>query len=338
MGNLVLEPKRVLCSLNDEQFEEMIYDWQNTYKGKRYARLEWLGGPGDKGRDVKCTWVNGDISIYQCKNYEGKLGPSDIFPEIGKCCYHSFNGDYPTPIEYIFVSPHGVSPNVSDLFSDPLELKKQLKANWSTACQPKVHVQLGGNIEAFIDNMDFSIFNHVSPKEFLEDFEKTCYYSKYFKDIKKPRPLGPYKAPDNIHEKELVYIAKILSAYGEYLHENIEDEKKLKALDPNLYEDFKRHRFYFYSADCLAQYSREVYPPETPWFDNCKEEFYHGIIDEIIEDANHGYERLKRVIRRAAELSVSLGENPSVRLRLQDKKGICHHLANERDEVKWANK
>jgi hypothetical protein len=316
----------------------MIYDWQNTYKDKKYARLEWLGGPGDKGRDVKCTWLNGNISIYQCKNYEGKLGPSQIFPEIAKCCYYSFNKDYPTPIEYLFVAPHGVSPYVSDLLLDSIRLKKELKDVWSTSCQPKVHVPLGGALEAFIDNMDFSIIGHVTPKEFLEDFEKTCYYSEYFGDIKKPRPLGPYKAPDDINEKELIYIAKILAAYGEFLDKNICDEKQLKIIDQKLYEDFKRNRLYFYSADCLAQYSREVYPPDMPCFNDCKEQFYHGIIDDIVEDANHGYERLRKVIRRAAELDIALGEKPSVKLRIQDKKGICHHLANEREDIKWANK
>lgn len=175
-------------------------------------------------------------------------------------------------------------------------------------------------------------------KNSLKILKKTCYYSRYFNEIKKSRPLGPYKAPDDIHEKELKYIAKILAAYGEFLDKNIDDEKQLKLIDQKLYEDFKRHRFYFYSADCLAQYSREVYPPDMPWFDDCKEQFYHGIIDDILDDANHGYARLRKVIRRAAELDIELGEKPSIRLRIQDKKGICHHLANERDVVKWTNK
>jgi hypothetical protein len=112
----------------------------------------------------------------------------------------------------------------------------------------------------------------------------------------------------------------------------------LAEIDPKLHEEFIRHRLYFYSADCLGRYSRDVYPPEMPWFEQCKNEFYHGIIDEINEDAKNGYERLKRVIKRATDFNISLGENPDVKLRTQDKRGICHHLANEREDIKWTEK
>jgi len=197
---------------------------------------------------------------------------------------------------------------------------------------------LTGEFENFIDQMNFSIFNYVSPKEFLEDFENTCYYSRYFRMIKRARPLGPDSAPNTIGENELEYIRKILEAYKEVSKKDINNEETLKEQEPKLHEEFKRHRFYFYSADCLAEYSREVYPPETPWFEQCKKEFYYGIIDEVNEYAEHGYNRLNKVIKRATDLNIDLGENPPVRLRTQDKRGICHHLANERDDVTWTKK
>ncbi len=341
-SSLVLKPSKVLCSLEDNEFEEMIHDWRSTYKGKLYQRVEWLGGKGDGGRDVKCTGLSDtEITIYQCKNYDKKLTPYYIFKEVGKCCYNIFKKVYPLPIKYLFISPHGVTAEVTDLFSNPLKLKVDLKAVWPNTCETHIQasrIPLIGDFEKFIDNFDFSIFNYVSPNEFLEDFENTCYYSKYFKMIKKARPLGPYDAPEQYGENELDYIQKLLAVYKEYSQEEIVNEAVLKSLKPKLYDEFKRHRFYFYSADCLAEYSREVFPPEMPWFEHCKKEFYYGIIDEVSEDAEHGYSRLKKVIKRATDLDIKLGDDPSVRLRVQDKRGMCHHLANEREDIVWTKK
>ncbi len=49
-----------------------------------------VAGPGDRGRDVigfehdtaEDPWDN-----YQCKQYEKKLEPADIYSEIGKLVY-----------------------------------------------------------------------------------------------------------------------------------------------------------------------------------------------------------------------------------------------------------
>lgn len=337
-SNLVLDPRRILQSFNDDQFEQMICDWQSFYKNTKYSRVELLGASGDKGRDVKCTGLNGELYIFQCKNYQKKLGPHIVFPEIGKCFYHVLKGDYTFPVEYRLVSPLGVTSAMTDLFDNPIKLKLQLKAKWSSLCEKKIcsqKVPLDAGLETLIDKTNFSVFNYVSPEEFLEDFKKTCYFSKYFLIINKPRPLGPYSAPKHIRESELVYITKLLAAYSDYLDNNIEDETCLRETNPVLYEDFKRHRFYFYSAESLAQYSREIYPPEDQWFEQVKEEFYHGIIDEIHEDAKHGFEKLKKVIMRAAVLNISLAQKSRGLIRVQDRKGICHHLANERDDVTW---
>lgn len=53
-----LDPLRMLRVYNNEQYEEMIEDWQREYLGTKYTRVERLGGPGDKGRDVLCTNKN----------------------------------------------------------------------------------------------------------------------------------------------------------------------------------------------------------------------------------------------------------------------------------------
>ena len=62
-----------------------------------------------------------------------------------------------------------------------------------------------------------------------------------------------------------------------------------------------------------------------------------GIINTIDEDAKDGFERLRKVLDRATSLQIT--DNPLVgSSNINDRKGICHHLANEKDEVRWTRK
>jgi hypothetical protein len=339
-NTLILDPLRVIQSLDNDQFEQMIEDWQTYYKGTKYQRVERTGGTGDKGRDVRCTGIGlfKDRYIFQAKNYNKKLNKSDIFPDIAKCCYNCFKNVYDVPKEYKFLSPLGVTPTVSDLFADSFKLKEELKTNWTNMCESKLEeshrIPLEGDLLTYFDNFDFSIFNYVSPQEFIEDFKKTCYYTKYFLQLNKPRPLT--QMPELIADKELKYIGKILEAYDEYLEQHVENVTKLKETNPKLWADFNRHRYCFYSAEFLSAYSREIFAPETQWFEGVKEEVYYGIIQDIEEDAKNGFERLNKVMKRVGELNISANNQQiSIAVTIQDRRGICHHLANDRDEVTW---
>ena len=58
------------------------------------------------------------------------------------------------------------------------------------------------------------------------------------------------------------------------------------------------------------------------------------MINTIEEDADNGFLRLKKVLQRATDLEIT--NNPLISsVKTKDKIGICHHLANERDDVKW---
>lgn len=337
---IILEPLRVLLSFNDDQFEQMIEEWQTCYKGTNYKRVERIACTGDKGRDIRCTGIGllNDLYIFQAKNYHHRLGISDIFPDMAKCCYYTYKGEYQVPRKFTFVSPLGVSPTVSDLFDDKTRLKKVFKNNWDKMCASKINkpkrIALEGKLLSYVDDFNFAIFNYVTPQELVDELKKTCYYVKYFQQLNKTRPLT--KTPKEIEEKELVYIGKIIEAYDEYLGRHIEDVNKLKEISPQLWVDFKRHRDYFYSAETLSRFSRDIYSPESQWFEQIKEELYHAIIQDIEEDAKNGFDRLNKVMKRAVSLSIGVDNQPhSIGVLVQDRKGICHHLANEREEVRW---
>ena len=333
---IILDPLKVIQCLNDEQFEQMIEEWQTYYKGTKYQRVEGMGCAGDKGRDIKCTGIGlfKDLYIFQAKAYNKKLGKTQIFPEIAKCVFNTFKQEYSIPREYRFVSSLGVSPTVSDLFADPAKLKQELKANWNNMCSTKIQssttILLSGDFLTYVDNFDFSIFNYISPQEFIDDFKKTNYFSKYFSQLNKPRPLT--QMPEQIKNKESKYIGKIVEAYDERFQLPSKDVTKLKETNPKLWEDFNRHRFCFYSAEFLSAYSREVYAPDTQWFEGVKDEVFYGIIQDLQEEAKDGLERLNKVMRTASSLKVGddKGQN-SISVTVQDRRGICHHLANEKD-------
>jgi hypothetical protein len=158
------DPVKLLRIVSEDDYEELIQEWANSFlaqkSDKNYIRVELLGGAGDKGRDVVCTiddkkdiWDN-----YQCKHYENKLTPSDIYVEIGKLCYFCFKGDYSVPRKYYFVSPCGVGTKLRDFLKRPAELKAELIKNWKTHCEAQITkkeiVNLSGKIEAYVEAND----------------------------------------------------------------------------------------------------------------------------------------------------------------------------------------
>lgn len=330
-----LDPIKLLQLVNEDDYERIIEEWQRSFLEKEYTRVERLGGKGDKGRDIVCTLDSGEWVNYQCKHYDRKLNESDILLEVGKFCYYCSKGDYPPPKKYYFVSPLGVTISLRDLFKSPERLKNELKNNWDKQCRNKIvssSIELDATLLKFIEKLDFGIFGYVSETEFIDQFKKTPDYTKRFGFLYKPRPILE-KAPAEIQAAELNYIQKILDAYSDYLHKNIDAVTKLHS-HPDLEEDFNRQRLYFYSAEYLNAYARDTFAPELQYFEKLKDDVYHSIIEEIHEDAEHGFARLKKVLKMAGLLTIH-NNALSSEITVRDKKGICHHLANERDDVKW---
>ena len=124
-----ITPLKLLKIISETEFEEIIHEWVFGYLKKKYEKVCNLGGPGDKGRDVaayydykKNVWDN-----YQCKHYDHKLRPSDIWVEIGKLCYNCYSGNLTIPKKYFFISPLGVGSKVHDLLKQPEQLRKGLE-------------------------------------------------------------------------------------------------------------------------------------------------------------------------------------------------------------------
>ena len=69
-------------------------------------------------------------------------------------------------------------------------------------------------------------------------------------------------------------------------------------------------------------------------YENLQDEVYSGISDVIREDHKDGYRRVLAVVKASKLLQIS--SHPLInRMVVRDRGGICHQLANEKDNVKW---
>lgn len=325
---------------SNSQWEDFVLEWADSLREK-YKRVERCGGAGDMGRDVIAftsaedgteVWDN-----YQCKHYDHPLRPSDIWLELGKLVYYTYTGKFSYPREYFFVAPQGAGTELANLFRRPEELRDRLFTNWDKHCSKKItkttEIPLDDSITTYIKGLDFGVIGYLPPLRIIEQHAKTRYHVSRFGGGLPDRPdaSGP---PDKPEAKELGYISKLMEAYGDHLNRDI-----TSISDIEIVQDLKEHcvdsRIQFYSAESLRSFSRDYLPPGE--FQKLQDEVHEGIKDDIREDHPSGYKRLLAVVKTARGLQIT--SHPLVsKLTIRDRGGICHQLANDKDDVRWVKK
>lgn len=329
-----------LFSPND--YEVFIQEWLFGYLKNQYEKVRRSGGAGDKGRDViaykKYSADNIELSWdnYQCKHYANPLMPSNIWIELGKLCFYTYRQDFTIPNKYYFVSPQGVGSTLGDLIEKPDELRNELIKNWDNYCKSGVtkgqSIELKGTFRQYVENFDFSIVSYIEPLEIIEQHQQTKFHTPRFGGgLTKARPINVV-TPNEISNKEMNYVNKLLKAYSDHTKEQIESLDKLKV-HSNLINHFHRQREHFYLADSLHKFERDTLPDGTNAFNELKEEIYDGIIDIVDSEFKDGFEKVKKVTQEARKLEITSNLLVSV-LKSNDRSGICHHLANE-DKIDW---
>ena len=321
------------------QWEDFILEWVDSLR-QQYPFVERCGGAGDMGRDViarvsqnlGAAWDN-----YQCKHYDHPLTPSDIWLELGKLVYYTYINEFTYPRTYYFVAPQGVGTKLANLLRNPQKLKKLLLENWDINCLNKItskaKIPLDDPLKRYIKQLDFSIIQYVPPLKIIEQHSTTRYYVSRFGGGLPERPafIAP---PQNPEKHELGYVSKLMEAYGDHLQKNvttlfdIDNEQELK-------EHFVDSRIQFYSAESLRSFSRDYLPPGE--FEKLQDEVHDGIRDDIRDDYPSGYKRVIAVVKTARNLQLTSHALISS-LTVRDRGGICHQLANNKDEVRWVKK
>lgn len=317
--------------VSSDEYEDIVREWIAGYCQKKYIGVRRVGGANDKGRDV-VAFINNvnDYDNYQCKHYDHPLTPSDIWKELGKLCYYTFDGSYQLPQNYFFVAPQGIGPKLSDYLQNPTEFKAELIKEWDSKCKnglsDKVEVELSTALITHINSIDFSIFKSIDPQEFIEQHKQTNYYAARFGGGLKRRNKPTIKSI-NETEMNLRYIEQLFEAYSDHLKVSILTISELSS-NKELFDHFNRQRECFYWAEALNEFSRDSLPTENNCFEELKDEIFYGVIDVSNQKHLSGYENVKKTTATAIALSIQSNALLSVS-KTQDKVGICHHLANE---------
>ncbi len=324
---------------NAEQWEEFIKEWVESLDSK-YAYVDKLGGAGDQGRDVvaytaapntDCPWDN-----YQCKHYDHRLQPGEIWLELGKLCYYTNIGEFTVPRKYYFVAPKGVGTKLYNLLRKPENLKKGLISNWEKKCKSKIisnkEIALEGELKRYVENFDFSIVWYKKVNEIIEQHKTTCHYVTRFGEGLPLRP-EPETPPSEIRGNEARYVDQLLGAYSDAFGQEIASVNELKNNDTLYGQHFDRSRERFYCAESLRVFSNETLPQGE--FERLQDEVLDGVIDTAESAHSNGFERVKATTSKAMSLVIATHPLKDC-LKTKDKSGVCHQLVND-NKLTWVS-
>lgn len=319
-----------------EQFENFILEWANTKKN--YLQAYTLGGSGDGGIDILCEIGNNKYDYFQCKRYSTALTPSVFWIEVGKICYNIFIKKISMPENYFIVATNGVGPTLDRMFRNPDLLKNELIKNWDKYCKSKIvnrqNILLVNELKEFIDNFDFSIFKQYSINLVIEEYRKTEYFYFRFGGILKPKRKQLIKySRASLQKIEMNYTKKLIKVLSDYNNVKISVFSQLSKY-PKINDKFQEHREYFYSAESLKRDIIEIFNDDEE-FSILMNEMYEGI-KEIGERDCSNYEKLNNVLHESTKviLNYSYIDTNLRWVNIKDRKGMCHHLANE-DRIEW---
>jgi hypothetical protein len=319
-----------------DEWEAFVLEWAHSLDS-RYELVEKCGGAGDMGRDVIATVSEDDPDVwdnYQCKHYEHPLRPADIWLELGKAVYYSHQGEFTFPRRYRFVAPQGAGTTLIKLFKKPDDLKARLVGEWDKHCRNGItstqDVVLEGALRDYLDALDFSVIGCIPAQRLVDDHRRTRWHVARFGGGLPQRPEAP-EPPDKPVEKEVGYLTKLFAAYADHRGHPVENVNDLAGVN-SLLRHYSRSRKEFYSAESLRGFSRDTLPLGS--YETLQEEVLAGVQDILDGQHEDGYQRVLAVVQAARQLQLTRHALVP-RLDVRDRGGICHQLANDREDVRW---
>ena len=316
------------------EWELFIREWA-TGLDQTYVQIKRLGGSGDHGADVAAFKTDegfeGSWDCFQGKHYAGALTWSRAFPEILKVFVSVIAGHYILPDLYAFLAPQGCGPSLNKLLSKPDELRTKFIEELRRHDGPAkdLDAKLRASVEELAAGTNFARFKSVELIDALEIHRRTPYHAARFGTPVPPRQ--PHAdPPDEIGANEARYVAQLVEVYSE--KEPSDTFVAATAASHAVFgQHFQRQRESFYSAEALRLYARDSVPAGT--FEALQADVHAGVVE--VADSSHptGYDRLSSVLTASGQLDLSVHALVSVS-RTEDRKGICHQLANE-DRLTW---
>ncbi len=329
-------PQQQILLYSPAEWEEFTREWVHSQRSK-YVKVLRFAGANDMGIDIAglcdAKGLSGVWDNYQCKHYDDPLIPSRSAVEIGKIIWYSFKKQYSPPRKYYFIAPKDCGIQLSKLLANTDSLKTYVLDNWDKYCKTaitdKEEIELTGEFKAYAEAFDFSIFTSRPCLEIIDEHRTTPWFAIRFGGGLPERP-SVSAPPTEVAPSESRYLTQLYEAYSDYKGVTLSD---VSALSPwsDLSEHYHRQRELFYHAEALKNFARDTVPPGT--FEDLQQEVHSGVVD--VEAAPHpnAFLRLNAVTQAATALQLTSNALISV-VKIQDRKGICHQLAND-DKLTW---
>lgn len=326
--------KARIAFYSSDEWEEFIYEWAHGLE-QSYVQIKRFGGPGDKGADIAAFKTERGLEdawdCYQGKHYAKPLALSDATPEMLKVFLAVIDGHFVMPNSYQFLAPHGCGTALNKMLSQPTKLK-QAFLDKLVEGQPLV----GGldasrlaQVRNLAEATDFIMFKSVELAEALVTHSKTPWHTARFAMALTPRP--PHEPPPvDYASHEMRYVEQLLGVYREKHPKETLNVDTL-ATSASVGEHFQRQRETFYKAESLRVYARDSVPPGT--FDKLQDDIHSGVVDTAESEHGTGFGRLTSVLSVSGQLDLSRHTLIAV-TEIDDRKGICHQLANA-DRLTW---
>lgn len=323
----------------EDEWEEFTEEWASSLEAN-YHSVKRFAGAGDKGLDVVGFIASNQFDDgwenYQCKFYNAPLTPSDVWVEFGKIIYFTHCGEYTTPRKYYFVAPKQIGTKLGKLLANASKLKEELKENWEKYCEGGItstaKIKLEGDLLAYLENFDFTIFDSVSLVRMVEQHASTPFHAVRFGGGLGIRP-EPEIPPEGTVTLDHRYVRQLLNVYAQSIGEDQQSpDLSLLDKDDNIRKNFLRQRERFYHAESLRNFSRDTVPPGV--FDALQEDIFQGVVDVCESQHSSDMDRLHATMGQAAKVSVEANALASV-TRTRDKQGVCHQLVND-SRLNWS--
>ncbi|MGX9699488.1 ABC-three component system protein [Janthinobacterium lividum] len=331
-----ISPLVRLTTWDEDTWEEFTLEFVSCIKEK-YDKVVRCGGGGDMGRDVIAYTATGWVN-YQCKHYSDKLSVAEVVLEVGKLIYYSYNKEYVLPEKYYFISPKGSSTHLIKVINDKTgkSLKEEVLDRWEKSIKTNItstaKIDLTIDLKKYIDEeVDFTIFDDIPPIRLIELHRSTPYHEIRFGIYSRKRPM-PATAPTEVNwGLEQTYVQALLDAFSEYKKSPV----NLTSLPmyQKLHTEFNSARNNYFCATSLDLFSRDWLPLSS--FQELKEECYEAISPTVNLTYAEGYTRYLKVCEATSQ--VSYESHPlKFYMKIQDKKGLVHHIVNDK-KFSWKN-
>ena len=87
----------------------------------------------------------------------------------------------------------------------------------------------------------------------------------------------------------------------------------------------------FYHAESLRNFARDTVPPGT--FEELQDEIHAGVVELAVSHHPDAFACVNAVTQAATQLALTASGLINV-VKIQDRRGICHELAND-DRLTW---